>query len=425
MTKRRKGNSSVPPCCRRAIIYFSGGNLRAPYWTNRQQIALRLCRRHQLIYIQPRLGFWRELARRWRQPRALLEWLVHLCWYERAGLHLYIVGQTNLLPGSRRFLLVDWLNHWLNVPHLLFICWFLGVWRRKEVAIWTYDTESWRWLRLLRRWPAGYDCVDNHCAQAGLRKFAARVAREERELLRRVQVVTVTSAPLLRLLRKRWRQARGGGAKNAVRLVLNAGDALLYREASLASPSPSSAWRNISRPRLVLVGTLDAYKLDLPLLYAVTRRHPEWSFVFAGRIGLAEPPTDLRRLLALPNVYYMGVLPPRQAAELVAQADVCLIPYRRSDYNAYSFPLKFWEYLAAGKPVVASGLPALAPFRALYYAVSTPAEFAGAVRRALRESADLVSRRRAEAMRHDWNERAETLEKILAELYRGGRRRYT
>lgn len=132
-------------------------------------------------------------------------------------------------------------------------------------------------------------------------------------------------------------------------------------------------------PRLLVMGSLD-WRLDQELLTDVAQRHPTWQLVLAGPVSV-EIRTDLKRL---PNVHWLGGVPPAQARSVIRDCDVALIPYILTDWTRACLPLKAFDYLAAGKPVVSTPLPELLPF-ADVVRLATPLDFTGAILDALRE----------------------------------------
>jgi glycosyltransferase involved in cell wall biosynthesis len=98
----------------------------------------------------------------------------------------------------------------------------------------------------------------------------------------------------------------------------------------------------------------------------------------------------------------------------VAGADVCLIPYRHNRYTASVFPMKVYEYLAAGRPVVSSRLPALRKVEGLGFAEGAD-EFETAIARALREDSAAGRARRMELARaHSWESRVAEIGRLVA-----------
>ena len=114
---------------------------------------------------------------------------------------------------------------------------------------------------------------------------------------------------------------------------------------------------------------------------------------------------------------WLGLQPYEDLPRVVAAFDVGVIPYASNPYTRNCFPLKLYEYLSAGKPVVASGLPSLAGLEPHAVVAGTGEEFVAAVRSALRDPDDGVPDRMAIGAANTWDARATTLlELVAAEL---------
>ena len=144
----------------------------------------------------------------------------------------------------------------------------------------------------------------------------------------------------------------------------------------------------------------------MDLLVALAKARPQWSWVYVG-----PHQTDVTALAALPNVHLLGPRPHDQLARHIRQFDACTIPYTRSVYTDTVVPTKLNEYLAMGKPVVSTDLPALADTPAAREAIwTTPAleqPFLAALEAALAAPSDavVIARRRAVAAAADWEAR--------------------
>src|SRR6185295_8531118 len=105
---------------------------------------------------------------------------------------------------------------------------------------------------------------------------------------------------------------------------------------------------------------------------------PDWHVVLVGKV---EGPLPVR-----PNLHAVGSVAYEQLPRWTRSFDVGLVPYRLDDFNCASFPLKVFDYLASGVPVVATDLPALRdlgrPVR-----VAAGAGFVDAVEATLRDPA--------------------------------------
>lgn len=120
-------------------------------------------------------------------------------------------------------------------------------------------------------------------------------------------------------------------------------------------------------------------RLDFPLLMALTELLPDWQFWFCGKS--VDGGDDWARLRRQPNVTDHGLLDSEGIAELARQSCVGLIPFKDSDLMRRSLPLKAYEYLACGLPVVTTPVDALADQPDLFTTATTAEEFAMAIRR--------------------------------------------
>ncbi|MHB8531653.1 MAG: oligosaccharide flippase family protein [Solirubrobacteraceae bacterium] len=170
------------------------------------------------------------------------------------------------------------------------------------------------------------------------------------------------------------------------------------------------AIRRLPQPRIGYVGAIDDRAFDSRLLVKVAHDRPDWTFVLAG-------PANSRVALdfaALANVHLVGRVPYADLPGVVAGFDVCLIPYRIGERIDYVQPKKLFEYLAAGKPVVTTALPALSQLDVPYRVATTAEAFASRIDEALLDcDAIAAEARRACAQGHTWEIRGHTLRAIL------------
>ncbi|MGI8622256.1 MAG: oligosaccharide flippase family protein [Solirubrobacteraceae bacterium] len=167
----------------------------------------------------------------------------------------------------------------------------------------------------------------------------------------------------------------------------------------------------ITGPRLGYVGSVDERAFDAPLLAAVARQRPDWSFVLVG----PSVASVTRSLHQLPNVHLLGRLDYDELPAVVRGFDVCLIPYRLGGLIDYVHPKKFYEYLAAGKPVVTTPIAALRDLDAPHRCAATADEFVSAIQAALAETATpaRTTHRRSFALAQSWDARGADLTKLL------------
>jgi glycosyltransferase involved in cell wall biosynthesis len=270
-------------------------------------------------------------------------------------------------------------------------------------VLWGYVPQAEILLEPLRPDLVVYHCVDDMAAQRGIDE--ASFAAAERRFAARADLVIASSPPLAERMR---------ALSSHVLYAPNVADTDHFASA-LDPGAVDPAMSALPEPRIVFAGAIAAKKLDLDLLEALTDARPAWTMALVGPIGLGDPATDVSALAARPNVHLLGGRPHSRLPEVLRGAAVGLIPYRRSRLTESIFPMKVYEYLAAGLPVVASGLPALAGVDGVVL-VDGVEEAVAAIDRALREDSLERRRARSDAVRHhSWEAR---LDEIAAALPR-------
>ena len=246
-----------------------------------------------------------------------------------------------------------------------------------------------------------YHCVDDVAAQKGVDAESFRTAEEA---FARSADLVLASAPAL--------AERMSTLSAHVLYAPNVADTELFSTA--LEPGPvDPALVDLPRPRLVFQGAIVPTKLDLDLLTSVAAQRPDWSIVLVGPRGAGDPGADLSRLEGPGNIHFTG---PRRMEDLPATlrgADIGLIPYKINDLTRSVFPMKVYEYLAAGLPVLSTPLPALAGVDAVE-TVDDAAELIAAAERELgADGPERRAERSRAAVSHSWEARIEEIEAAL------------
>ncbi|MDI6773266.1 MAG: glycosyltransferase, partial [bacterium] len=195
-------------------------------------------------------------------------------------------------------------------------------------------------------------------------------------------------------------------------LVKNAADFAHFS----AFVGEAPAWlRQLPRPVIGYYGAIAEW-FDSKLVGELARLRPEWTFVLVGSTYTA----DLRPLEGLPNVRLPGEQPYARLPAFLHSFDVCLIPFKRLPLTEATDPVKFYEYLSAGKPVISVSLPELRGYEAegLVSLAETAPEFAEQIERALAShSPDAIARRMRFAGQHTWGARHLQLREAIRKLH--------
>jgi glycosyltransferase involved in cell wall biosynthesis len=274
--------------------------------------------------------------------------------------------------------------------------------------LWLYPPDSADLLGVVGERLALYHCVDDYAASqryVGYQRVAPySPAKREQTLVEAADLLIVTSPPLY----QHW-SAHNPNAH----LLPNVADTALFAQSLQPAPE-HPALAGIPQPRVGYIGALDAYKVDFGLLEGLARRCPHIQFVCVGPVGIGDG-THARALPRASNLHYLGALPQAELPAVLRGCSACLIPYAINDYTRGVSPLKLYEYLAAGQPVVASALPALQAEQTpgVLLADPSPASFAACLLRAMQTepSARLAIAQHAQS--HSWERRVEQLEELI------------
>ncbi len=259
----------------------------------------------------------------------------------------------------------------------------------------------WRPLaaRLAQLWSAKlvYDRMDDHAAFPGA---DPAVARQERELMAAADLVVASSAALER------------GAREVARKVVRIANGCDCEH--WASAPDSGELAGLERPVIGYFGAVAEW-FDAGLLAAVAKARPSWSFVVVG----ARAGADLSQVGGLGNVHLFDERPYNELPGLAAGFDVGLIPFRRTPLTEAVDPVKVYEMLALGLPVVATGLPQLERLKPGVECAEDVHGLVAALDRAVARISEPESGEhcRELARANAWEVRLDVLEEALVGLY--------
>ena len=275
--------------------------------------------------------------------------------------------------------------------------------------LWAYVPQAESLLEALRPELVVYHCVDDIAAQPGIDAASFRAA--ETRFATRADLVLASAPGLAERLRS---------ISDNVIYAPNVADTALFASALEDGPV-DPALSALPVPRIVFTGAVVATKLDVGLLVALARSKPSWSFALVGPVGVGDPGTDVSALAAEPNLHLLGARTYEQLPEVLRGADAGLIPYARNQLTDSIFPMKVYEYLAAGLPVVATPLPSLTGIDAVASAPDADG-IAQLLEKALAEDTPQLRAKRSQAAAtHSWEGRIEQVATAIDALPKDGR----
>lgn len=178
--------------------------------------------------------------------------------------------------------------------------------------------------------------------------------------------------------------------------------------------------RHIPKPVIGYIGNISG-KVDLDLVYFLARHKLDWSFLFIGPKQLNEKDNHLfDQLCSLTNFCYIGFKPPELLPNYMRILDVGIMPYRLKSHMPWGFPLKMYEYMAAGLPSVSADLEAVKQHQGsgLVCIAHKEEEWVELIEQSLRDSEDtsLIGKRQNIAAKNTWDTRVQELLEIVDSL---------
>ena len=348
-------------------------------WMSRHQVGVRLAGYFEVVWLEASRP-WREYVGRTRRAEPILQ-----------DVPTDIPGFTVLDPGwkSPAVYRPAWLRDALRRASLRVAARHLRRQGCEKVVLYLWRPE-FAWA--LDAVPADATCY--HIGDEYQFSFVDLPNDpEEVALMRRVDHVFIHSPGLL--LKKGDINPHTSRAPNGVD----------YAAYATPRPEPDDL-AHIPQPRIGYIGVVKV-QLDLQLLRDLATRHSEWSFVLVGPTGFVGDKAHILASLArLPNVYLLGNRPVADLPAYGQHMSVCVMPYEWNDYTNHIYPLKLHEYLATGRPVVATPIMTLSAFGDVIGLASDRAGWETALHAALSPVAStpsLMAARQARAAEHDWD----------------------
>jgi glycosyltransferase involved in cell wall biosynthesis len=367
-------------------------------WGSRQQVMLRLAENgYRVLYIERPVGpehllryptFRNNKIRRWREGLQLVDKKVWI-----GSLPLLIPGRyySHTITRLNQFLQIRWVAGYLRLIQF------------QPQILWLYKPEFAGLVGRFGERISVYHCIDEFTA--GTRGRKKRIIKElELELIKKVDLVFANSS-LTYKDKRAWNP-------NTYQ-IKSAADIQHFQKAMDIDLPCHPAIAGLPRPIAGFFGNLTD-RIDVDLLSRVALRMPSWHFVFIGKIY--KPVAKHRALRNLPNVTFLGHRCFQQLPSLARCVDVFLLPYVLDERAKFRSPLKLYEYLATGRPIVSTPHPEVSELGGIIHIGCSPDEFVAQIQNA-REDTDAGRASRLEIVQqHSWDQRVQSMLKIIHKI---------
>lgn len=248
-----------------------------------------------------------------------------------------------------------------------------------------------------------YHCVDDWLTYPGYRNKNFKDLEEK--LFKESNAVFVSN----RLLFERKK-----GLNKNTRYLPHAVDFEHYQKGFLPSEPLPSELVKLNRPVIAMVGEVAGW-INWDFLRYAAETNPNWSIVIIGPIGYDADMKIMKEIKEIKNIHILGY---KEYAELPGYyriVDVCVISFNMDNHVRYCTPTRFYEHLAAGKPIVSTDFPAAREFpEEMVKIAGTKEEFVELIKESLKNNnEELVCERKKLAQDNSWEHRAEYISRVI------------
>ena len=279
-----------------------------------------------------------------------------------------------------------------------------------DIVLWIYPPSGVELLGKLGEKTILYHCIADFPNEKKSFLRNRTISSMEKELLHKANIVLVLTESLY---------SKYKDINPNIHFFPSAVDESLFFSILNKNTEEPQDIKKLKRPRIGMVGCLD-HRLDIDLLCDIADAYPESSLVIIGpQLAYLY---RMRALIKRKNVYFLCQKQNKEIPFYIKSFDVCIIPYVVNEFTRNVSPLKLYEYLAMGKPVVATALPDVEKFKDVIMVAHNKDEFIECISASLsRHDQDAINKRIACAQKNTWKERliavSNLVEGLTSEAY--------
>ena len=328
------------------IVLFSTADWKEPYWTNKQHTAEVLSTLgYSVIYVEsvglrsPKVGSAKDLK---RIINRIATGVKTLMFGAEKKINNLVVLSPLVIPNPKNRKVLKKLND--------FLLNFLVEREIKKIALdhlitWTYHPFVLGVISKIKSEKIIYHCVDDLSQVPGISE--SNFKKHEEKLLSLCDHVFVTTKSL---------QHRCSKVNASVHYHSNVVDFDHFSKPSSSLNNLIDKVKNSVAKKVVYHGVLSDFKVDFKLLFEVAKNCDDVEFYIIGQEREGQKNTDFLAFQSLRNVHHLGYIPYCDLPDFLRYMDVGMLPTLLNEYTYSMFPMKFYEYVAAGLPVVSTAL---------------------------------------------------------------------
>lgn len=249
-----------------------------------------------------------------------------------------------------------------------------------------------------------YDITDDWTKFSGNQTQLELVQKQDHKLCTEAKHVIVCSDQLFEDKRNLVKSSRLHLIPNGVHIE--------HYQAVLDHSMPihplTQSWK---KPVFGYTGTIHGDRVDVKLISRIAQANPQATIAMVGPNLLDAD--DRLKLSKFSNIVFTGAKPYAELPDIMRAFDVCIVPHVVTSFTESLNPIKLWEYLAAGKPIVSTNVAGFRDFPELVNVSDSYDGFLLNLDGALNEVPTLASARQAVAQQHSWDKRIDQVIRIL------------
>ncbi len=243
-----------------------------------------------------------------------------------------------------------------------------------------------------------------HCVDGMVRRYTLRHGPHlEKRLLKKVDLVISTSKAL---------QTEKAKINPNSYFIPNAADFDLCSKALDERTKTPWEFSGLKKPIIGYFGNIER-RIDYQLLKKIFERRTDWTLAMVGPVEMQFLPDWFTNLK---NVKLFGAQPYHRLPEFLKGFDVAIIPFKIDEVSHTIYPLKLFEYLGGGKPVVSTlfNPDLLMPLQRVVYLAQDADHFEHLIRKAYNENSEMLVKERINIARQNtWQSRGEAFARLV------------
>lgn len=362
-------------------------------WTRKQRFALYLAEKgYRIWYIEGQLHWFGFLLN--KELRKFKRIFNFLNKPKEIIKNLFVVTPPLTIPGQMMSKTINRINKLFLIYQVKKI---LKKHKIKKYYLWVYPPDSIHLINSLKYEKLIFDCVDDWS------KFRGLVSKKTMEnymndLFSTADLVVVTHDELYRKANKYTEK---------IVLIPNGVETNHFDLSKIDDGDIPEDVKDIIGPKIGFIGSVARW-IDYNLLHFIASSRPNWSIILIGSVSNRIKIDNIRQQK---NIHLLGRKPYNDLPKYMKAFDVCINPFIVDELSNSVDPLKIYEYLATGKPIVSVNMPAVSRFKELIDIANDKNEFLKCIEKNIlnNNQENIRMKRIQKANAHSWGNRYQQL----------------